>query len=111
MRKYIWHKAEDRLEEVTDIMKWAEFMETSMDNRRVAMDEVGVYVVYTSFLGIDHNFGATGDDPPLVFETMATKSGEWQDWQRRFFCSKDALAFHQSVVEMIRQGRLPEDEL
>jgi len=51
-----------------DVLKWAQWFEKSIKQRRVALTEKGHTRVSTVFLGVDHSmFG----DPPLLFETMA----------------------------------------
>lgn len=115
MRKYAWDKATDTLTEVSDILEWAEFMDptgaTNMDHRRVARDEfdteAGHWEVFTSFLGIDHNFFGKG--PPLVFETMCTLNGQWQNEQWRYSNSKDAHNLHRGLVEWLKEGKALED--
>lgn len=50
-----------------DLYDWAAWYE-KVENRRVGCTKVGRFTVYTTFLGIDHNF--FGEGPPVVFETM-----------------------------------------
>lgn len=50
-------------------LKWAMWIESSNDKRRVARDELpGGGMISTVFLGLDHRFGEDG--PPILFETM-----------------------------------------
>lgn len=41
--------------EEKDVLKWAKWYETA--NRRVGKTKIGIYTVFTSFLGLDHSFG------------------------------------------------------
>ena len=63
---------------------WFEFC--PIEERTVARDDVGAFMVSTVFLGLDHNF--TGGGPPLIFETMVFGPGgegleqeRWSTWQ------------------------------
>ena len=57
----------------------------SVDERKVANDEVGNYRVSTVCLVIDHNWGG---GPPLIFETMIFGDGPLDKWQRRYSTPK-----------------------
>ena len=87
----------------------------NIDNRRVAVTQVGKAEVSTVFLCIDHNFRDAG--PPLLFETMVFVDGEGEDnerWcARRGFerCSTwdEAVEQHERVVAALRktEGETP----
>lgn len=47
---------------------------SDMDYKRVALTEIGPYVVSTVWIGLDHNFG---NGPPLIFETMVFTATAW----------------------------------
>lgn len=77
------------------------------DYKRVAQDDVGELWVSTVWLGIDHAFG---DGPPIIFETMIFRDGDFgRDlamW--RYTTETAALAGHDRVVAALRDGVPPE---
>lgn len=54
--------------------------------------------VFTSWLGVDHNFLGVG--PPLIFETMVFGS-ERDEEQHRYATEEEALLGHSGVAEMV----------
>ena len=82
-----------------DLMKWAQWFETA--DRRVAMTELpDGCTVFTSFMGIDYNWG---EGSPLLFETMVRKANEeWMDIQRRYGTWEDAVKGHQEICYQLR---------
>jgi len=86
--------------------------------RRVGKTEVGVFTVYTTFLGIDHNFHIGNDGerlgPPLLFETMVDypittpirgpRDHGWLDLQKRYSTWEQAEAGHERAVMFIRNN-------
>lgn len=97
---------------VDDIFEWSRFMEGPIENRRVACTEVGSYVVFTSFLGIDHNFLAFGEEHvPILFETMIRREGgEWLDYQERYATWAEAEEGHVRAIAFAVAESLPEEE-
>lgn len=79
----------------TDLMGWAEQMKT-MD-RIVKQEDIGKMWVSTVFLGLDHSWSETG--PPILFETMMTYSGSWQDYQTRCATWEQAEEMHRTGVK------------
>ena len=56
------------------------------------------HVVFTSFLGLDHNHSRRG--PPILFETMMAGDGEWSgDVQERCCTYRQAVAQHEQIME------------
>lgn len=51
-----------------DLLTWAQWIETSQEERVVKQEWVGDCWVSTVFLGLDHDF--LFDSPPLLFETL-----------------------------------------
>ena len=51
-----------------NISKWAEWFQFA--NRSVANEYIGDSRISTVFLGVDHSFGITLDDGPVIWETM-----------------------------------------
>lgn len=81
-----------------DLMKWATWLEDSL-NRRVAGDWVNGIQVSTVFLGVDHSFG---EGPPLLFETMIF--GGWHDqYQVRCSTWEEAEAMHLKAWGLVRR--------
>ncbi len=101
---YSWDKATGEVKRLPGVMEWGDRHEIA--DRRVAKDEVGDVVVYTSFLGIDHNWSA---GPPLLFETMCTVSGKWSDLQIRYETAAEALETHRDLLEHLSVGGTPDD--
>lgn len=92
--------------------EWSEwFAKASRDGatgRRVARTELGVAVVSTVFLGIDHDFSGTGD--PVLFETLVM-GGEHDGWQNRYTSWTLAEIGHAWAVAMVKGGLVTiEDE-
>jgi hypothetical protein len=69
----------DRQGHRLELMEWARLFEDN-NYKRVALDEVGDYVVSTVWMGSDHNYWPTGR--PLIFETMVFAAGDWNDTSR-----------------------------
>lgn len=75
--------------------------------KRVALTQVGPYMVSTVWLGLDHSFGA-GD--PLIFETMVFPAEGWADpternpafeFQDRYASEQRAREGHAETVLLI----------
>ena len=80
-----------------DLLTWGEWFETA--DRVISRTEVGVSVVSTVFLGLDHGWGGR----PLLFETMAFTDGDVEgDVTRRCSTWREAEAQHAAVVEQVR---------
>jgi hypothetical protein len=79
--------------------------------RRVGYTKLNGLVVSTVFLGIDYRFGY---GPPLFFETMifrGTPNAEiekiqrgFDQYQTRYSTWDEALAGHNQIVTIIREG-------
>jgi len=83
-----------------------EWLLQSADARRVGLDEVGDWHVSTVFLGLDHSFGS---EPPLWFETMVFARESSSDlFCDRYSTWEDAVTGHQSVVEQLLAGAVPD---
>ena len=96
--KYILEDGEVKPE--PDLIKWAQWFEHN--DLHVNRTKTDKYTVSTVFLGIDHSFGRDG--PPIVFETMVFKYGDWDsgDLQEndidRYATIEDARAGHKAMV-------------
>lgn len=66
---------------------------------RVARDEIGVTIVSTVFLGLDHRH--FGDGPPVLFETMIF-GGPHDEWQKRACTWDEAEATHAAALDLVR---------
>lgn len=100
---------------VYDLMEWARFVETD-GARRVAETRLNGLRVSTVFLGLDHSWSGK----PLFFETMIFRDGanpppainferikDWaHDYQMRYSTWDEAVAGHEQVVTVIREGLL-----
>jgi hypothetical protein len=83
--------------------------------RRVALTEVGPYVVSTVWLGLDHGFGP--GHAPLIFETMVFPGQGWHDdtylapafdYQDRYSTEDQARQGHAETVTLV-MATLSED--
>lgn len=90
----------------TDILERAAWFETA--ERHLAQETINDYWISTVFLGLDHNFGSSGN--PLLFETMVHyrpnkgDDGEWLDeYTRRYSTWDEAETGHQATVKLIRK--------
>lgn len=82
-----------------DLLRWAEWFESS-GARRVAFTQVSDEVkVSTVFLGLDHNFGMQG--PPVLWETMIF-GGKHDTEMWRYSSKEDALVGHDFAVHVAR---------
>lgn len=89
---YILEDGKPKLE--PDILKWDQWFEKN--DRHIDKTENDKYMISTVFLGIDHSFGG---GPPLLFETMVFKHGDWDDLDCiRYSSIKDAREGHKTVV-------------
>lgn len=89
--------------EITDIMVWGDWMQ---HNRcHVDYDEIGVFVVSTVFLAVDHSYGRY--EKPMLFETMAWLSSEEISMTR---CSTwvQAKRMHRHALQRYRIALLRE---
>lgn len=83
-----------------DLMRWARWLETSGERRRVAYTRVGRATVSTVFLSLDHNF--LGGGPPLLFETLVRGSDNEGEGLWRWSTWEEAAAGHHVVVADLR---------
>lgn len=67
--------------------------------KRTELD--GDVVVATVWLGLDHSMGG---GPPLIFETMVF--GLCEEYQERYTTKEEALAGHDRIVELVKEGKL-----
>ena len=88
-----------------NLWEWAAQCESRQWASCVGHTKVDDYTVYTSFLGLDHNFDCFSDieHVPLVFETMIQSSDEgWLDYQERYATWDEAEAGHARAVEYVQ---------
>lgn len=76
------------------------------DPTRIGSDHVGSSWISTTWLGLDHNFGA---GPPLIFETMIF-GGDYDEHCWRWATREAALAGHEGIVAALRSGDNPDQE-
>ncbi len=76
----------------------------------VKQQDVGNKLVSTVFLMMDCRYpsheGEYENYKPLVFETMIKDipTGEWENYQARYCTYQEALAGHNAIVELLKQG-------
>jgi hypothetical protein len=81
---------------IEDVFEWGKLMQS--DDRVVAKDKVGDYLVSTVFLGIGYNFG---DGKLNIFETMVFKGDNCvslNDYTRHYSTWDEAVEGHNAVV-------------
>jgi hypothetical protein len=89
-----------------DLLKWAEWFETSGDKRTVEVTSIGDILVSTVFLSIDHSFGI---EEPVLYETKCFQEGdnsqmvELEDFSNRYYTREEALTGHHEAVATIRK--------
>jgi hypothetical protein len=83
-----------------DFMRWAVWV--ARTNRRIATTKIRGLCVSTVFLGIDSGFRG----PPLLFETMAFRSGRG-GVQTRSSTWDEALSEHKRMVKAARYACRP----
>jgi hypothetical protein len=82
-----------------DSLKWAIWFEQA-SNRAVRQDHVGVVMVSTVFLGLDHYWPRNEAHEPVLWETMIFR-GEHDQYQRRYTSRQAAEAGHVEAMMMI----------
>ena len=92
-----------------DLLTWARWMEQP-HGRRIGHTPVGLYLVSTVFLGIDHRHDRKG--PPILWETMVFYNDEHQSDTSHLMlrCSgsrSQAQAQHDHVVQGLLAGIEP----
>lgn len=92
-----------KVEKSNNVKEWAEWYEkASKDGARIVKQEhIGAYYVSTVFLGLDHNFGASGD--PILFESMVFSDHSEFDLGQEVDCVRyqtygEALRGHKKLV-------------
>jgi hypothetical protein len=85
----------------SDLMRWAQWMETA--DRTVARTQLlgGEVLVSTIFLGLDHSFRDKGR--PVLFETMVFTSDNADLDMWRYATWDEAEAGHAKMVTMMEQ--------
>lgn len=104
----MYFKLVGRVVTPTTLEDWAGSFERDQ-SRRVALTQVGPWVISTVFLGLNHRF--YGDGPPIVFETMIytaetfphdffgriEEHSDWTDYQTRCATWEQAEAMHMAA--------------
>jgi hypothetical protein len=83
-----------------DVLTWGEWYEKA--DRRVAFDRLGAVEISTVFLGIDHNFRATG--PPVLFETMVF-GGPLDGESFRYVAYEEAEVGHTAMLVRVAEAK------
>jgi hypothetical protein len=93
--------------------EWREIL-PAIERRRVGKTEIGVFTVFTTFLGIDHNFNFDGTGEPVLFETMVEYQGKrgaslnedarYLNLQKRYGTWEQAEDGHARVVLFVRNN-------
>lgn len=88
------------------LLEWAEFLETTNNERIVKKDTIGKHHISTVFIGLDHNdcVGKEKVNKPSIFETMVFNEDGCEDYCVRYSTWKEAEEGHQIAVEWIKMG-------
>ena len=84
-----------------DMMKWAEWYETSRKARVVKQEQIGESRVSTVFLALDHSWMK---GPPVLWETMVFGGKLDQDQARCAGNREQAEAMHREMVERVKKS-------
>lgn len=82
-----------------DVIRWAEWFNAA--DRKVKREYVGMYLISTVFLGLDHRFSGKG--PPILFETMVFPQTESLSYQTRCATWTEAEDMHDAAVAAVRR--------
>jgi hypothetical protein len=80
--------------ECTDLLDWGRWFETA--DRTVARTAVNGAEVSTVFLGMNHNFGFSNDDKPVLWETLVF-GGDLDGEMERYCTLDEAKAGHERM--------------
>ena len=72
-------------------------------DRAVALTRIGKADISTVFLPVNHQL--SGDDPPLIFETMIF-GGIHDGYQTRYSTWEDAKAGHTKAVNLVKSRKV-----
>lgn len=87
-----------------NLTKWSSWMQSC--SRQIGLNYIGVSMVSTVFLGLDHNFAGGA---PILFETMIF-GGPNDGFQERYFTRQEAIDGHDRAADLVRSGKLIEAE-
>ena len=89
-----------------DTIEWAKFFETQ--NRRVARTTYAGFEISTVFLALDHNFGETNDQRPILFETIVfDKFGrEIPKFTKRYCTWDEAENGHKKTESVVKNSTI-----
>ena len=79
------------------IIQYGEWIEANPERKAVKQENVGIILVSTVFLGLDH---AWDSDIPVLWETMIF-GGEHDQYQDRYTSYEDALEGHKLALTLI----------
>lgn len=89
---------------IDNVVVWAHWFEAHQQERIVAQETIGSYLVSTVLLGSDHQYARDG--PPLLFETMIfPPPGHEEGWEEyRVRCStwEEAEQEHALACDIVR---------
>ena len=89
---------EDNKPVKSTIIQHSEWIEANPERKAVKQENVGIILVSTVFLGLDH---AWNSDIPVLWETMIF-GGERDQYQERYTSYEDALKGHEFAVELVK---------
>ena len=91
-------------------MEWGKCREEMFKckTKHVAEKTIGDYWISTVWLGLDHQWG---NGKPLLFETMISNKGEWEDYCDRYSTWIEAEEGHKRAVEWVKNGCKEDDDV
>ena len=81
-----------------NLSRWNDHF-NDIEKRRLGYDEIGNKIISTIFLGLDHSFSLTGENP-MPFETAISIDGEF-DIVERYRSYNDAMEGHKKWIKKI----------
>lgn len=105
----IWYRLDGKTPEPCGMLEGAAQIEGPPDRRIVGRTEVGLVVVSTVFLAIDHCYDGGA---PVLFETMIFTLDDdgrpdFTDYQERYCTWDEAEAGHARAVEFVAEALAP----
>jgi hypothetical protein len=89
-----------------DLLEWGEWLGTSLEQRRVAFDDLGSCQVSTVFLALDHSYVPMTDPlryKPILWETAVFNKDDRVVRMQRYHSREDALTGHAEIVADLRK--------
>lgn len=94
--------SEGKPEACADAAVWAAWILVA--DRLIRLDVVENHTILTVFLGMDHSFGFSPDDPVLWTTVVFNQKGK-ERWSARYRTKAKALRSHRNLVKAIKDNK------